>query len=292
MFLGSYILRKDDNGRLVLPAKYRYELHSGIVITKGQGGCLYVFPREEFSRTMEALHTAAVTTEAIRDSSRELLASAYDELPDRQGRVRIPHSLRKYAGLRGDCIVIGANSRLEIWDYNAWNSYSAAGDIGVTHPAEEDARFPVDLPGHTFICYVREDAHRVDQLQGILERAGIRVWRDSANIWPGQDWRLAIRDAITAGSLVFLACFSANSQHRDRSYQNEELSLAVDQMRLRQPGMPWLIPVRFDACNLPPFGLGGGRMLDSLQCADLFGPGYQAQAERLVLSIQRILASH
>jgi TIR domain len=129
----------------------------------------------------------------------------------------------------------------------------------------------------------------VDQLQEILEQAGIRVWRDTADIWPGQDWKLAICNAITTGSLVFLACFSEKSQRKGNSYQNEELNLAVGQMRLRQPGTPWLIPVRFDKCSLPSFDLGGGRMLNSLQCADLFGPNYQAQAERLVLSIQRIL---
>ena len=130
----------------------------------------------------------------------------------------------------------------------------------------------------------------MDQLREILEQAGVKVWRDTADIWPGQDWRLAIRDAITTGSLAFIACFSENSQRKGSSYQNEELSLAVDQMRLRQPGVPWLIPVRFDTCSLPAFDLGRGRMLDSLQRADLFGPGYQAQAERLILAIQRILA--
>jgi hypothetical protein len=158
---------------------------------------------------------------------------------------------------------------------------------------EQLLRVPqADLTGHVFISYVREDAQKVEELQRILRRAGISVWRDTADIWPGQDWRLAIRDAITAGSLAFLACFSAAAERKASSYQNEELTLAVEQMRLRRPRAPWLIPVRFDRCSIPPFDLGAGRTLDSLQCADLFDPGYQAEADRLVFAIRRILEGH
>src|SRR5262249_41092023 len=89
--------------------------------------------------------------------------------------------------------------------------------------------------GHVFISYVREDSHHVDRLQQTLEAAGVRVWRDTADLWPGEDWRAKIRHAITDDALVFLACFSNASRRRARSYQNEELALALDQMRLRRP---------------------------------------------------------
>jgi len=125
MFLGTHVLRMDDKGRLVLPAKYREELQGGIIITKGQERCLYVFPLPEFEHITVALRPAPFTAKAIRDYSRVLFASASDEIPDRQGRVMIPHNLRDYAGLRGDCSVIGANTRLEIWDHGAWDVYMA-----------------------------------------------------------------------------------------------------------------------------------------------------------------------
>jgi hypothetical protein len=80
-----------------------------------------------------------------------------------------------------------------------------------------------------------------------------------------------IRRAILEGSLVFLACFSESSRRRTVSYQNEELVLAVEQMRRTVPGHVWLIPVRFDDVPLPYFDLGVGRSLDSLQSVDLFG---------------------
>ena len=123
MFLGTHAPRLDEKGRLILPAKYRDELAGGIVITKGQERCLYLFPQEEFGRITEALRTAPVTAKAVRDYSRVFFASASDELPDKQGRITVPPALRAYAGLQRDCVVIGANTRLEIWDTQAWETY-------------------------------------------------------------------------------------------------------------------------------------------------------------------------
>src|ERR1700761_890098 len=100
--------------------------------------------------------------------------------------------------------------------------------------------------GHVFISYVREDSGHVDRLQRVFQHAGIPVWRDTAQLWPGQDWRAQIRRAITDNALVFLVCFSQASVRRAMSYQNEELVLAIEQLRLRPADDSWLIPVRFD----------------------------------------------
>ncbi|GLU45983.1 division/cell wall cluster transcriptional repressor MraZ [Nocardiopsis ansamitocini] len=125
MFLGTHSLRLDEKGRLFLPAKYRDELSGGLVVTKGQERCLYAFPVREFERITEALRSAPVTAKAVRDYSRVFFASASDERPDKQGRVTVPGTLRSYAGLDRDCVVIGANTRLEIWDAQAWARYEA-----------------------------------------------------------------------------------------------------------------------------------------------------------------------
>ena len=143
--------------------------------------------------------------------------------------------------------------------------------------------------GHAFISYVREDSDRVDGLQRDLEAAGIPVWRDTANLWPGQDWRRMIRRAITGNALVFLACFSSQSLARRQSYQNEELALAVEQLRLRQPDDPWLIPIRLDDCEMPDLDIGAGRTLGSIQRADLYGDRCGEGMKRLVTSIRRLL---
>jgi MraZ protein len=137
MFLGTHLPRLDDKGRLFLPAKYREELSGGLVITKGQERCLYVFPVEEFQRITEALRAAPVTAKAVRDYSRVFFASASDEVPDKQGRVTIPPALRTYAALTRDCAVIGANTRLEIWDAAAWDSYLAGQEQQFSDLSEE-----------------------------------------------------------------------------------------------------------------------------------------------------------
>ncbi|WP_346273974.1 division/cell wall cluster transcriptional repressor MraZ [Pseudonocardia sp.] len=108
-----------------MPARFRDELAEGLVVTKGQERCLFVFPIQEFRRVTEALSQAPVTQKTVRDYSRVFFASASHEIPDRQGRVTIPTQLRQYAGLTKDCVVIGANTRLEIWDTAAWETYLA-----------------------------------------------------------------------------------------------------------------------------------------------------------------------
>jgi len=137
VFLGTHTPRLDEKGRLFLPAKYREELAPGLVLTKGQERCLYVFPEPEFGRITEALRTAPVTAKAVRDYSRVFFASASDEVPDKQGRITIPPALREYAALQRDCVVIGANTRLEIWDAEAWGVYLDRQEDAFSEASEE-----------------------------------------------------------------------------------------------------------------------------------------------------------
>ena len=137
MFLGTHEPRLDEKGRLILPAKFRDELSAGLVITKGQERCLYVFPAAEFQTITETLRQAPVTAKSARDYQRVMFAGAHDEIPDRQGRVTIPQGLRTYAGLEKDCVVIGANTRVEIWDSTSWNKYLADREKSFADVSEE-----------------------------------------------------------------------------------------------------------------------------------------------------------
>jgi hypothetical protein len=145
--------------------------------------------------------------------------------------------------------------------------------------------------GQVFISYVHEDAESVDALREILEAAGIEVWLDRDQLGPGDDWKLQIRRAIQDNSLAFIACFSTQSVSRTRSYQNEELTIAAEEFRLRPPGTPWLFPVRFDDINIPYFDLGAGRTLDSIQRTDLFGPAREPAQTRLAVRIAQMFQS-
>jgi MraZ protein len=137
MFLGTHHPRLDEEGRLVLPARWRDDLADGLVITKGQERCLYVFTSAEFRERAAALHAAPLTAKRARDYGRVLFASAADDVPDKQGRITIPTALREYAGLERECTVIGANTRAEIWDARAWAMYSTEQEQAFADLSEE-----------------------------------------------------------------------------------------------------------------------------------------------------------
>jgi MraZ protein len=124
MFFGTYTPRLDDKGRLFLPAKFRDELSEGLVVTRGQERCLYVWSMEEFKKLTERLRETSVTSRSARNYVRMFFAGASDETPDKQGRITVPPMLRGYASLERDCVVIGAMNRIEIWDAASWQTYS------------------------------------------------------------------------------------------------------------------------------------------------------------------------
>ncbi|NLB47770.1 MAG: division/cell wall cluster transcriptional repressor MraZ [Microbacteriaceae bacterium] len=123
MFLGTFTPKLDEKGRLILPSKFRDALADGVVITRGQERCLYVFSEQEFAQMHERIREAPITSKQGRDYLRVFLSGAHAETPDKQGRVTVPAALRTYAGLGRDLAVIGAGSRAEIWDADAWQRY-------------------------------------------------------------------------------------------------------------------------------------------------------------------------
>ena len=137
MFLGTHHPRLDDKGRIFLPARFRDDLAGGLVMTKGQERCLYVFTAEEFARRASAIEGTPLTAKTARDYSRVFFSSASDGVPDKQGRITIPPPLREYAGLERECTVIGANTRVEVWDSAAWAAYSAEQEQVFADQAEE-----------------------------------------------------------------------------------------------------------------------------------------------------------
>lgn len=137
MFLGTHNPKLDDKGRVILPAKFRHELAEGLVVTRGQENCLYVFSSAEFDDLHERIRQAPVTSKAARDFLRVFLSGASAETPDSQNRITLPVNLREYAGLGKDLTVIGAGSRVEIWDTETWNTYLAAHEQSFSDIEEE-----------------------------------------------------------------------------------------------------------------------------------------------------------
>ena len=137
MFLGTFTPKLDEKGRLILPAKFREELAEGLVVTRGQERCLYVFSETEFASMHDRIREAPITSKQGRDYLRVFLSGAQAETPDKQGRFTVPPTLRQYANLNRELVVIGAGSRAEIWDAEAWNAYLNEQEAAFSNIEEE-----------------------------------------------------------------------------------------------------------------------------------------------------------
>jgi MraZ protein len=137
VFLGTYAPKLDDKGRVILPAKFWDELSSGLVITRGQERCLYVFTEREFESVHDKIRQAPVTSKQARDFLRVFLSGASQERPDNQHRITIPPALREYACLGRELTIIGAGSRAEIWDTETWNAYYESTEAAFSETDEE-----------------------------------------------------------------------------------------------------------------------------------------------------------
>jgi MraZ protein len=125
MFLGRFEHTLDDKGRLTIPAKYRNTLATGVVITRGLDGCLWVIPSSEWDVIAGKIRSLSVLKKDARSFVRLFFAEATDCVPDKQGRVLIPSYLREFASLLDEVIVAGSYNRLELWnpdDYMQENS--------------------------------------------------------------------------------------------------------------------------------------------------------------------------
>jgi TIR domain len=121
---------------------------------------------------------------------------------------------------------------------------------------------------HLFVSYVREDFNLIQRLAIQLESYGLSVWLDKEEISPGVRWRDAVREAICSGDL-FLACFSAASAARDRAFMNEELTLAIDELRQRPSDRTWFVPVVLPGGTVPARSISNAETLRDLQWVDI-----------------------
>jgi len=125
MFLGEYEHTIDEKCRLAIPAKYRAVFAEGLVVTKGLDRCLFVYTEEEWKALREKTAQLPITSKDARSFTRFLFAGASDCQLDRQGRFLVPAYLRNYARLNGQITIIGVDTRLEIWNREAWQQTRA-----------------------------------------------------------------------------------------------------------------------------------------------------------------------
>ena len=123
MLLGEFHHNIDDKGRLVVPTKFREELGSEFIITRGIEKCLYVYSLEEWEKLVSKLNTLPFTKKVTRTFTRFFYSGATACIFDKSGRMSITSPLVSYAGLVKECIIIGVNDHLEIWSSEAFENF-------------------------------------------------------------------------------------------------------------------------------------------------------------------------
>ncbi len=123
MFMGEYRHSIDDKGRIIVPSRFRDDLGTSFVITRGMDNCLFAYPMEEWKALEQKLKNLPFTKADARSFTRFFFSGASECELDKQGRVNIPNHLLQFAEIEKECVVIGVSNRVEIWSESVWQSY-------------------------------------------------------------------------------------------------------------------------------------------------------------------------
>jgi MraZ protein len=123
MFRGRYDYTIDSKGRISIPSKFREILNekydSRLVITNFDH-CLVALPFEEWSLLEQKVNSLSLVKKEARTFLRFFYSSGIDCVIDKQGRLLIPQTLRDYAHLQKDVVLVGEGKKIEIWAKERW----------------------------------------------------------------------------------------------------------------------------------------------------------------------------
>ena len=128
MFLGEYRHSLDDKGRLFIPAKLREALGKRFYISKGFDRCLMIYDEERWNLFAEKLNALTMGQKKNRDIKRFFFSGADEFVCDKQGRVLLSATLREYAGISKDTVIVGVGDKAEIWSAEQWQDRNAAAE--------------------------------------------------------------------------------------------------------------------------------------------------------------------
>lgn len=139
MITGEYHNSLDEKGRLLIPSRVRSEIAGNLlIVTQGVDKCLWLFPPEEWKRISENLMASTSIFQArARLIQRRIIAPAQETEIDKLGRINISQSLREYAGLSKDAVILGIKNYLEIWDETVYRDYWTDKEPEFQEAAEE-----------------------------------------------------------------------------------------------------------------------------------------------------------
>lgn len=139
MFIGEYNHSVDVKGRISMPAKFREQLGETFYLTKGLDESLFVFPESEWKVFEDKLKALPLTNKSARAFVRLFFAGATECTFDKQGRILIPQTLREFSHIEKEAIVIGAGTRIEIWNTTHWEAYNNPDNLSYDEIAEQMA---------------------------------------------------------------------------------------------------------------------------------------------------------
>jgi MraZ protein len=124
VFQGEFDHSVDDKGRVIIPTRFRSSLGERFYMTKGLGGCIFVYTESAYKELSETLSKQRQLDEHTMRLQRFFTST--EASVDSQGRVAIPSKLREYAkiGEQGDVVIVGTGERLEIWSGESWDRYN------------------------------------------------------------------------------------------------------------------------------------------------------------------------
>jgi MraZ protein len=124
MFIGEFEYRVDEKGRVPIPPKFRSEelKKDGVILCPGMEKCITIYPISEYKKLADSITAGPIIPSKLRKLNRALFATAFSAELDGQGRVIVPSHLRQYAGINDEVVVTGANTYLELWGKQQWDS--------------------------------------------------------------------------------------------------------------------------------------------------------------------------
>ncbi|MGH2636577.1 MAG: division/cell wall cluster transcriptional repressor MraZ [Actinomycetota bacterium] len=123
--LGTHSYQLDPKGRISLPARFREAFADGAVLTLGQDGCLFCFPRAEWEARAAEVRNLPLSDSEGRAYARMFFGKAEAVELDSQGRLLVPQRLRAEVGIRKEAVVLGVFDRMEVWDRQTHERYEA-----------------------------------------------------------------------------------------------------------------------------------------------------------------------
>ena len=131
MLIGEYEHSLDAKGRLIMPAKLRDDMGEKFILTTGLDGCLFGFSMSEWEKFEDKLKALPITNKNARNFVRFFLSGATECELDKQGRFLIAGKLREVAKLDKDVTIIGAGTRIEIWDKATWEEHNSEENLSI-----------------------------------------------------------------------------------------------------------------------------------------------------------------